>query len=197
MDTYDFSSLKNIDAAQGLRYSEQQDTYAGVLGDFHRFIEKNAGIIESAAKMRREDDYVREVHKLKSSARLIGAAELSELARELEQRGREQDWDAIERKTPQLLEKYREFLEILRPFAKERAEAVGEEMPAAELENELEGLKKALSAFDYDSSMEVLARLDGRVLPERVRETYDALHESIESFEFEEAENYVNQILAK
>ena len=193
MNKYDFSALKNINYAEGLKYSEQEETYAAVLGDFHRFIEKNAEVIDLAEKQKNAEDYVREVHKLKSSARLIGAAELSELALRLEMKGRENDWSVIERETPLLLEKYREFEEILKPFEKKRPRKEGAELSRVELEKELESLLETLSCFDYDASMEIISRLDAHALPKSFAEGFDALRDSVESFEFEEAENYVNQ----
>lgn len=195
MTSYDFAGLKNIDVAAGLKYSEREDTYAEVLGDFHRFIDKNAGLISFAVEIKSLDDYVREVHKLKSAARLIGATELSQLALALEMGGREGNWSVIEKHTPELLAKYREFEKILRPFARRRPAADGSEILREELQAELKQLRELVSAYDYDGAMEIITRLDGRVLPTRIKSTFEAMRDCVESYEFDEAENYVNQML--
>ncbi len=59
------------------------------------------------------DLYTIKVHALKSTARIMGARELSLLAEELEKAGNENDLDKITAETGRLLEMYRGFKEKL------------------------------------------------------------------------------------
>ena len=195
MKTADLYSLEGIDAHVGLNYTGDEKTYAGVLRDFHHFISKYSDAIQRAAEERDQDEFVRGVHKLKSSARLIGATALSQQALELETLGKDGNWSEIEAETPRLLADYRAFLQILAPFEEEHAEKKGAPLSPEELKTELESLKKSVSAFDYDGAMAVLSALESRPLPLDAQELFPRLQDSVESFEFEEAENYVNQLL--
>lgn len=59
------------------------------------------------------DGYTIRVHALKSSARIIGAMELSELARALEAAGKDHNSDFINDKTVDLLKEYRALKQVL------------------------------------------------------------------------------------
>ncbi|MBO7095758.1 MAG: Hpt domain-containing protein, partial [Lachnospiraceae bacterium] len=59
------------------------------------------------------DGYTIRVHTLKSSARIIGATELSELARALEAAGKDHNTDFINDKTDDLLKEYRSLKQHL------------------------------------------------------------------------------------
>ena len=50
--------------------------------------------------------FVTHAHKLKSSARTIGADQLFEKAKEIESDGKEENWDAIKRKLSAVMELY-------------------------------------------------------------------------------------------
>ena len=54
-------------------------------------------------------DYTIKVHALKSSARIIGASKLSEMARKLEDAGKSNDIEYIKANTDELLSSYREL----------------------------------------------------------------------------------------
>ena len=66
------------------------------------------------AKIKDWNNYGIIVHSLKSSARTIGAVDVSELARTLELAGKNADTDTINRETPRLLVMYRELEEPLK-----------------------------------------------------------------------------------
>ena len=84
-----------------------------MLAVFKDSIETKSDKIEKSWKDEALDTYTTLVHSLKSSARTVGATELSELARLLETAGKNGDIDYIQKETPVLLEKYRELAGIL------------------------------------------------------------------------------------
>jgi putative two-component system response regulator len=65
--------------------------------------------IENSWKNEAYDTYTTLVHSLKSSARTIGAIEVSDLAKNLENAGKNGEIDVIAKETPLLLEKYRDL----------------------------------------------------------------------------------------
>ena len=57
--------------------------------------------------------YTIKVHALRTSARIIGAASLSELAEKLEEAGEHRDMELINNETEKLLSEYEAFKETL------------------------------------------------------------------------------------
>ena len=62
------------------------------------------------------ENYTTKVHALKSSARIVGAQELSDRAKRLEDAGNRRDTEEIEKDTPELLSLYRSCSDALAPL---------------------------------------------------------------------------------
>ncbi len=100
-----------IDAEEGLKNCSSAETYLIVLETFFEVINETADEIEEYYRREDWENYTIKVHALKSSAKTIGAMELSEQAALLEKAGKTQDLDAIKTNTEQLLSSYRSLLE--------------------------------------------------------------------------------------
>ncbi|MCR5823726.1 MAG: response regulator [Lachnospiraceae bacterium] len=138
--------VPEINAEAGLTNCGSAEGYLSVLEVFHRTAKDKA---EEILKLYRENDiknYTIKVHALKSSARIIGAAELSALAEKLEKAGKEENMDFISENNEKLLSGYHELDEHLKEFdAKDR--------PLPEIEPE--ALKDA-----YQTILEVARTMD-------------------------------------
>ncbi len=106
-----------IDAEEGLKNCGTPDTYLIVLGCFFEMINDHADEIEECYRNRDWENYRIKVHALKSSAKTIGATELSDKAAGLEQAGRDADTEFIDSNTEALLEYCRSLKEELSPIA--------------------------------------------------------------------------------
>ena len=113
--------LKDIDTEEGMINCGTEEYYLIALGLFYDNIRENYDNIKRYFEEGNRKDYNIKVHSLKSSARLIGAKELSELARTLEEASNEDSFDEgyIKEKTPVLLSMYESFLEKLSPVKEE------------------------------------------------------------------------------
>ena len=105
--------LEQLNTDLGIYLCGGIEDYLEVLAVFKDSIETKSDKIEKSWKDEALDTYTTLVHSLKSSARTVGATELSELARLLETAGKNGDIDYIQKETPVLLEKYRELAGIL------------------------------------------------------------------------------------
>ena len=110
-------------------------------------------------------NYTTKVHALKSSARLVGALELSEWAKQLEAAGDSLDIEKIEKETPGLLDLYQSCSEALSPLAEPEADDEGlPEIDDATLREAYEAIREMAASFDYDNIQFVLTELaNGRV----------------------------------
>ncbi len=82
-----FEKLRGISVSDGLKYTGSADILEEALKEFYDDIDSKAAAIEKYAAEKDYKNYTVLVHALKSSARLIGAKELSEKALYLEKGG--------------------------------------------------------------------------------------------------------------
>lgn len=96
-----------LDTAAGIENCGGKEEYLGIIIRFFETLEEKANEIESFYNSGDIKKYTIKVHALKSSARIIGAADLSEKARLLEAAGNENDIEYIKENTGELLKDYR------------------------------------------------------------------------------------------
>ncbi len=135
--------------------------------------------IEQYAKEKDFRNYTVLVHALKSSARLIGAKELSAQAAFLEDSGNAQDGETIEQKTPELLALYWSYKENLSPVdpSTSRKEINRPEISEEEFSEALMGMKEFVEAYDFDSADKILKMLEGYKIPSPLDEKYAKIKE--------------------
>ncbi|MBE5827179.1 MAG: response regulator [Butyrivibrio sp.] len=141
-----------------------------VMRDFWQTIGERADKIQHYEEIKDIKDYTIFVHGLKSSARAIGALDLSEKAKYLENCGNGGDIDEIEELTPDLLELYRSYLTKLEPIIEKEDNENKPMISPEELENGLASIKEFVSASYFDSADDIMAMLEGYSIPDEYRE---------------------------
>lgn len=152
---------------------------------FYRTIDSKANKIEQCLKEGLISDYVIEVHALKSSALLIGAVPLSEAAKELEGYGKQGKTELLEEKTPDLLAMYRDFKDILKPYA-DKEEAARQEASNGEWCQALQQIHQCIEQFDLDGVDRIMEKLEEYQIPECIRESMDQLRVYVADVSLEE-----------
>lgn len=152
---------------------------------FYRTIDSKADKIEQCLKEGLISDYVVEVHALKSSALLIGAVPLSEAAKELEGYGKQGKTELLEEKTPDLLAMYRDFKDILKPYA-EKEEDAKKEFSDGEWITALQQIHQCIEQFDLDGVDQIMEQLEEYQVPECIRESMDQLRVYVADVSLEE-----------
>lgn len=171
--------------AEGIEHCGSKASLMKTIQIFYRTIDSKADKIEQCLKEGLISDYVIEVHALKSSALLIGAVPLSEAARELEAYGKQDKTDVLEEKTPELLAMYRNFKNILRPYA-DKEEDAKKDMPVEEWVAALQQIYQSIEEFDLDSVDQVMEKLEEYQVPECIRENMDRLRVSVADVSMDE-----------
>ncbi len=142
-----------------------------VLRDFWLAIDERSGQIQRYEQDRNIKDYTIYVHGLKSSARAVGAIELSEKAEHLENCGNTGNTKEIDALTPELLDLYRSYTTILQPlFAEDDADKPV--IDPQELEGAFASIKEFVSASYFDSADDIMAMLDGYAIPDEYKSKY-------------------------
>lgn len=170
---------------EGVKHCGSKAALMKTIRIFYRTIHSKADKIEQCLKEGLISDYVVEVHALKSSALLIGAVPLSEAAKELEGYGKQGKTELLEEKTPDLLAMYRDFKDILKPYA-DKEEAARQEASNGEWCQALQQIHQCIEQFDLDGVDRIMEKLEEYQIPECIRESMDQLRVYVADVSMEE-----------
>lgn len=178
--------VEELSIPQGIRYSGGVENFLSSLKMFRRTIEKNAHVIEKALSDGDIRLFTVKVHALKSAARIIGAGNLSEAAKDLEDAGNREDLDFIRSHTEKLLTSYRSFLEKLERLKDPKEDAQEkEEIPGRELKEAYVALSEVVSQMDYDAVEMILEQVGAYRLPEEDAVRFEEMKEALQVFDWE------------
>lgn len=182
----------NFDRNAGLQYCRGDEMfYRELLAQFHSESVKKRQMIEADYEQKNMEDYRIRVHALKSTAKMIGAENLSDLAKDLEMAAKEKDWDFIEKNHKEVLDQYAAaVVEIgsLLGTALEEEEFSVTQINSEKLLEELMLLMEKLRAYEIDDAEKIIqklqyikcANLSGRELIEDIKQ-------DVADFEFDRA----------
>ena len=161
---------------------------------FYKTIDSKANLIEELLHEQMISDYTIEVHALKSSALLIGARILSDKAKELEIYGKEGNITAIEEKTPALLNMYRNFKHLLKPYIKN--ETTDKKISSTkEWIDILEHMKQYVDEFDIDGVDACMKQLDSLQPPQPIEDYIEQLRIYVADVAMEDIINIADKII--
>ena len=172
----------------------------------HKFVvdaDKKKSEIDHYFKREDYDNYRIVIHALKSTAKMIGADALSELAQELEAAVQNKDIGYVREYHEEMLLEYSRVVDRIsetldgkkndtdKPIAKNEAEISGDEL----LER-LTELKEGLAAFEIDKSEAVISEMSETVyMGKDVGEFLREVRKDVEDYEFREAKKKVEKLL--
>lgn len=185
-----WQKLFGLDIYSAIHNCSSGEIFMEACKNFYNSIEEKSELIEQYKNAENWNDYTVLVHALKSSARLIGAMELSEQAAFLEQCGDEAkigDQEAlalINEKTEPLLTLYKSYSQKLAsllgiPTAPQ--EDSRPQIEQAKLNDALSALKEVVSVFDFDSADAIMAELEKYSMPKDFEEKYKAIKKAVQS----------------
>lgn len=191
--------IPNVDVKAGLELcGGSAEAYIAIIKTFMETAEESILRIENFAQNRNYKDYVTEVHGLKSSSLAIGAKELSEMARQLEMAGREENYKQIMYETPTLIARYTDVVEHIRPFVETEKQGSEGKTPI-DLEVLKVKLGEVLEAIDDLDSPEAIRILDALLefsFPtEEISEEIESARRYADNFAYEKAEASARRVL--
>ena len=164
---------------EGLSYSDAIKNCANeailtkTLQQFWNSIQNNLRDIERFETEGDIKNYTIKVHALKSSARLIGAIELSKQAAYLEDCGNNNDTSSIADLTPDLLANYKSYYGKLEPLYKQDDNT--EMISIEKLYEAYEAIKEFATMFDSDSIDGIIEMLRGYKIPEEEADKFNII----------------------
>ncbi len=166
-------SLQGIDLSEAEKNCGSIELLYDVVKEFLTTIDSKADAIEQFADAGDFRNFTVNVHALKSSARLIGAMELSSQAAYLEECGNNEAEDEIKEKTPKLMKLLRSYNEKLSAINGDRNEDELPEIGEDELISAFGDMKELLEAYDFDTADGIMSMLSDYRIPEGYKEKYD------------------------
>ena len=173
----------SIDASAGVSNCGSVSGYLSVLSSFYSALPASADEIEKYLSEGDIKNYTVKVHALKSSARIIGAAELSKRAAVLEKAGDEGNIELIKADTPALLSLYRSYLKVLSPLDGDDEKLP--EIPSSMLVDAYNSLLEFADGMDLSLSRMVLDSVKEYRLPKDDKKRFDDIRAALSRLDWE------------
>ena len=186
--------VSGLNFNDGIEHCGDINAYLEVLAVYANSVTDGADEIEKYYKSEDWKNYTTKVHALKSSSRVIGANELSDRAKRLEDAGNSGYIDEIKKDTKPLLDLYRSYADKLAPLIETQEEDSDKPLiDEVGLAEAYEAMKDSAATFDYDSLMFVIQSLDDYKLPESEVERYKQIKESTAKLDWEKINDLLNK----
>ena len=178
-------AIEGIDIDEGIKNCGSKEVFFDLVKDFYKLIDSKSSKIVECLKEDRIREYTIEVHALKSTARMVGAMRLSELAYELEQLGNANAKEEIESKTPELLRIYREYKVLLKEYGETQAEETTK-VSNMQMKETLMRIHDAVENFDMDEADKAMEELVTYEFPEDMKKMVEKLGVYVADVDMEE-----------
>lgn len=197
----DFPKFKtdDLDVKTAIENSGSFDNWVRVTKTFASSITKNADTIENYLKAEDFKNFTIQVHALKSSARIIGAMNLSIQAEYIELLGKKIQsmfenttllFNDIQEKAAVMLKLYRSYNEILRDIKiyGEKSEDDKTDISAEDLQKIINEILTSCADFALDKVEHAVDKLKTLKLPSALATKMDDLIQAVEDIEFDKIE---------
>jgi len=188
-------AIEELDVESGIVAAGDKDTYEIVCKSFYDTAVSRIQMIKDYYESNDIENYTIQVHALKSSARLIGAVDLSAKAFELEMAGKELRTDIIKANTDSVINIYRSIFDKLGQIYLKDTDAGDKPLISQEeLDEAYEALRELVPQMEYDGIKMLFDELKDYELPEKDRVIFNSLKESLKRFDWDRMEEIMGKI---
>ncbi len=181
----EFENVEGISVAAAVKNCGSAEAFYKAIKTFYDTLTEKADEIEKAYNEEDWEFYTIKVHALKSSARIIGAAELSETAERMENAGKSNRIEDIRKETEALLKLYRSYTEKLSMLEDKQEEDTREEIPADVLEDAYGALSELIPMMDMDGVEMVVGSVEEYRLKEKDAEFFKELRKKMQQADWD------------
>ena len=178
------------------------NAFASVVNAYYREGLSKLDLIPKLLAEKNIDNYVVEVHALKSSSAAIGADAMSVKFRELEFAGKANNIEFIESHSDKVLEKFREVLDVVKAYLMEKGVFEGEEGSAVEPEGEeqqfddavIDELISSLSNFSIKETEDKVAEIVKVNYGNEINQAFREINKLLEVFDYHKAKELLTDL---
>ncbi|MCR5789149.1 MAG: response regulator [Lachnospiraceae bacterium] len=187
------TGISEIDTDTGIKNCGGIEEYMKTVEIYAKAVKDHADETEQFWKSGDIKNTTIKIHALKSSSRIIGAADLGELAQELENAGNENDTKKLGEHIDELLERYRKIGEALSPLTgvDEPDESGLTPISEDELGQMYTAIREFISVSDYDSVIDLIDSLKDYRVPDNEKERRNALIKAADEIRYEDIEDII------
>lgn len=183
-------AIGDLDIHYAIELLGGKELYFKILKEYYRNIQVKSVRLKELQMNKDIQNYTIEVHALKSLSRQIGATALADMAARLEQAGHEEDYAFVDANTDNLLQKYVEYIDILKPFCQEEetdeaAEKDKPEVEKKELLSFFEQLTQAMEELDIDTMEHIISTMKQYHYPVTYKECFDKLCTGVDNIDID------------
>jgi len=191
-------TIEGIDVAGALaRLCLEEEVYLSIL---HTYYVDLPDTLERIIGARNRSDWKRfviDVHAVKSTSASIGAMELSEIARQLEAAGKEENVAFVEAHMRQFTECAEYIIKVLDVFFHREAKTVEEQEISSLEEYWLQAVCKACEEMDAVKAMELFKGVEGKRFTSEDAQIVNRLRGFVNQYDYDEAVELIQKRLAK
>ena len=178
-----YATIDGLNYSEAVKFCATEEILQSTLKTFYQSIDSNVKAIGEFLRDKDYKNYTIKVHALKSSARLIGAGQLSEDAKYLEDCGNALNTDKIAELTPKLLEDYAGLKEKLSPLYAENENLP--EISPEDLREMYEAVKEFSYSFDIDAIDGIIEQARQYKIPEGEKTRFEAVETAVRNMDWE------------
>ena len=178
-----YGTIDGLNYSDAVKFCATEEILTNTLKTFYQSIDVNIKAIDEFLRDKDYKNYTIKVHALKSSARLIGAGELSADAKYLEDCGNALNVEEIESRTPKLLEDYAWLKEKLSPLYAEDENLP--EISVEDLREMYEAVKEFACSFDIDAVDGIIEQARHYRIPEEEKAHFEAVETAVRNMDWE------------
>ncbi|MCR5733274.1 MAG: DegV family EDD domain-containing protein [Lachnospiraceae bacterium] len=186
-----YQKLDCIDAGVALKNSGSEEAFKTVLQIFYDSIPDKHADLEKYYSSGDWENYTIKIHALKSSARLIGATELGEMAEALEMAGKGDNISYIKENHEPVMEYYMSYREALsETFEKAGADQKQDkpDKPVADaglMESIYEELRVAADDMDCEKVGMIMKEAEEYAIPDQEKEKFELIREKAKMLDYD------------
>ncbi len=187
-------SVEGISVEDGIRFSGGAEGFINALKMFVETLEGNIDVIQKAFNEKDLKFYTVKVHALKSSARIIGALELSNQAKKLEDAGKAGDIEYILNNNDKLLDAYKSFQDRFSGLFYKEDDENKPLLPPEELNEAINAIKELVPQMDYDAIEMVMEQIHEYKLEEKDAKAFADIEKALKTFDWDKMEELLNNM---
>ncbi|MCR4989309.1 MAG: response regulator [Lachnospiraceae bacterium] len=188
---------EGLNVPEGIKHSGGISGFLLSVNNFYDTIDENIKVIIDAYESDNIRLYTIKVHSLKTSARIVGASELSELCAQLEDAGNRADKAFIDAHTKKMLDDYIAYkdrlgrLEEIRKGSEDDSDK--EPVPDDMLKDAYDSLRELIPQMDYDSVEMIIGQLNEYKLPEEDAKMMSEIGKLLKKFDWDAMEELIKE----
>lgn len=186
-------NFEDIDVSIGLENCGNKKLFRKALLMFYDSIEEKYNELENLFNSNDIKNYAIKIHALKSTARLIGASELSAQAAHLEKSANENDVDEVKAKHAQAMELFKSYRQKLSKIAKS---TTNQKVDISEsfFADQLKKIYEAADNFDITTLDQTVESLEKYKIPAKYDALYSQIKTYIKNVDFDGIKNLISSI---